>query len=207
MRREGNHMVWLSQTFQVATAGCAALLLLTCPTGAQETFGAGKAPPKLVLFLVVDGFPQEQLLKYYDQYGRGGFKLLLDKGAWYSNNHYSHATTYTGVGHATLLSCAHPYKHGVIGNDWLDKKTKKRVYSTEDARHKYLDEETVEHQGTSPFNMKVTTVGDALIYANGKSKVIAIAGKDRSAIGLAGRTAPPTCTAPSPDASSHPITI
>jgi hypothetical protein len=34
--------------------------------------------------------------------------------------------------------------------------------------------------------MKVTTVGDELIYANGKSKVITIAGKDRSAIGLAG---------------------
>jgi hypothetical protein len=30
-------------------------------------------------------------------------------------------------------------------------------------------------------------VGDELIYANGKSKVITIAGKDRSAIGLAGQ--------------------
>ena len=90
-----------------------------------RTAGApgGKALPKLVLFMVVDGFPQEQLVKYYDQYGEGGFKLLLDQGAWYGNNHYSHATTYTGVGHATLLSCAHPYKHSVIGNDWLDKKT------------------------------------------------------------------------------------
>ena len=54
-------------------------------------------------------------------------------------------------------------------------------------RFKYLDEETPEHSGTSPFNMKVTTVGDELIYANSKSKVIAIAGKDRSAIGLAGQ--------------------
>ncbi|HET9536409.1 MAG TPA: hypothetical protein VFP43_13880 [Mesorhizobium sp.] len=35
--------------------------------------------------------------------------------------------------------------------------------------------------------MKVTTVGDELLYANGKSKVIAIAGKDRSSIGLAGQ--------------------
>jgi predicted AlkP superfamily pyrophosphatase or phosphodiesterase len=144
-------------------------------------------PPKLVVFMAIDGFPQEQLLKYYDQYGDGGFKLLLDQGAWYNNNHYSHATTYTGVGHATLLSCAHPYKHGVIGNDWLDKKTKKRIYSTEDERFKYLDEDTAEHAGTSPFNMKVTTVGDELIYANGKSKVIAVAGKDRSSIGLAGQ--------------------
>ena len=117
----------------------------------------------------------------------GGFKLFLDQGAWYGNNHYSHATTYTGVGHATLLSCAHPYKHGIIGNDWLDRKTKKRIYSTEDERHKYIDEETPQHSGTSPFNMKVTTVGDELIYANAKSKVVAISGKDRSAIGLAGQ--------------------
>ena len=138
--------------------------------------------------MVVDGFPQEQLVKYYDQYGPRGFKLWLDKGAWYGNNHYSHATTYTGVGHATLLSCAHPYKHGVVGNDWIDKATGKRLYSTEDARYKYLDEPTAQHAGTSPFNMKVTTVGDELLYANGKSKVIAIAGKDRSSIGLAGQS-------------------
>src|SRR4051812_38207766 len=162
---------------------------LPSSTFAQNT-GApgGKAPPKLVLFMVVDGFPQEQLVKYYDLYGDRGFKIFLDKGGWYGNNHYSHATTYTGVGHATLLSCAHPYKHGVVGNDWLDKKTGKRLYSTEDARHKYLDEDTPQHSGTSPFNMKVTTVGDELIYANGKSKVVTIAGKDRSAIGLAGQS-------------------
>ncbi|MFL5091665.1 MAG: alkaline phosphatase family protein [Xanthobacteraceae bacterium] len=165
--------------------------LLVLPTIClAQTGGApgGKAPPKLVLFMVVDGFPQEQLVKYYDQYGERGFKLFLDKGAWYGNNHYSHATTYTGVGHATLLSCAHPYKHGVVGNDWLDKKTGERIYSTEDARHKYLDEETPKHSGTSPFNIKVTAVGDELLYANGKSKVIAISGKDRSAIGLAGQS-------------------
>jgi predicted AlkP superfamily pyrophosphatase or phosphodiesterase len=163
--------------------------LSLCASAPAQSTGApgGKAPPKLVLFLVVDGFPQDQLVKYFDLYGDRGFKLLLDKGGWYGNNHYSHATTYTSVGHATLLSCAHPYKHGVVGNDWIDKKTGKRLYSTEDARFKYLDEETPEHSGTSPFNIKVTTVGDELIYANSKSKVIAIAGKDRSAIGLAGQ--------------------
>ena len=144
------------------------------------------APPRLVVFMIVDGLPQEQVVKYYDLLGGGGLKRLLDEGAWFNNANYSHATTYTAVGHATLLSCAHPYKHGIIGNDWLDKQTKERVYSTEDPRHKYLGEETKKHQGTSPFNLKVTTVGDELIYANGKSKVITISGKDRSAIGLGG---------------------
>src|SRR5215210_985946 len=171
----------------LAMAFAASLILPVAALAQTSTGPGGKPVPKLVLFMVVDGFPQEQLVKYYDQYATGGFKLWLDRGAWFANNHYSHATTYTGVGHATLLSCAHPYKHGVIGNDWLDKKTKKRIYSTEDERHKYLGEETAQHSGTSPFNMKVTAVGDELIYANRKSKVIAIPGKDRSAIGLAGQ--------------------
>jgi hypothetical protein len=82
------------------------------------------------------------------------------------------------------LSCAHPYKHGVVGNDWIDKKTKQRLYSTEDERYQYLDEETPKHSGTSPFNIKVTT---ELIYSNGQSKVVAISGKDRSTIGLGGQ--------------------
>src|SRR5574341_884873 len=112
------------------------------PIQAAESIPGGFAPPRLVVFMVVDGLPQEQVVKYYDLMGEGGFKRMLDKGAWFNNANYSHATTYTAVGHATLLSCAHPYKHGIIGNDWLDKKTKQRVYSTEDPKHTYLGEET-----------------------------------------------------------------
>jgi hypothetical protein len=49
------------------------LVFLSSPIFAQNTGGpAGKAPPKLVLFMVIDGFPQEQLVKYYDLYGDGG---------------------------------------------------------------------------------------------------------------------------------------
>lgn len=172
--------------FQVVLSLLFGPMLIAAGQGVAAEAPAGKAPPKLVVFMVVDGFPQEQVTKYYDLLSDGGLKRLIDKGAWYSDNNYSHATTYTGVGHATLLSCAHPYKHGVIGNDWLDKKTKAHVYSTEDPAHTYLDENTKKHAGTSPRNLLVTTVGDELVYQNGQSKVIAISGKDRSAIGLAG---------------------
>src|SRR2546423_11758154 len=85
---------------RLALFTCSASLLAATPALALDPSApGGKAPPKLVLFMVVDGFPQEQLVKYYDQYGERGFKLFLDRGAWYANNHYSHATTYTGVGH------------------------------------------------------------------------------------------------------------
>jgi len=182
-------MINLRRLLSSSALSCLLFTLLAAGLAqAAEKGPGGKVLPKLVVFMVVDGFPQEQLVKYYDQLGEGGLKLLLDKGAWFNNAHYSHATTYTAVGHATLLSCAHPYKHGVIGNDWIDKKTRARIYSTEDPKHTYLGEDTPKHAGTSPFNLKVTSVGDELIYANGKSKVVTISGKDRSAIGLAGQS-------------------
>jgi len=183
MRREG---VVPRSLGCVALCSLLSAILVAAPVRAADRAPAAMAPPKLVVFMVVDGLPQEQVVKFYDLLGEGGFKRLLDQGAWFNNAHYSHATTYTAVGHATLLSCAHPYKHGVVGNDWLDRKTRERIYSTEDPAHRYLGEDTKRHQGTSPFNLKVTTVGDELRYADNRSKVIAISGKDRSAIALAG---------------------
>ena len=60
---------------------CSALLVTPTPALALDASApGGKAPPKLVLFMVVDGFPQEQLVKYYDQYGERGLKLFLDGG-------------------------------------------------------------------------------------------------------------------------------
>ena len=63
-----------------------------------------------------------------------------------------------------------------------------QVYCTGDAAHSYIGDETKKLDGTSPANLRVTTVGDELRYANnGQSKVIAISGKDRGAILLAGK--------------------
>ncbi|MDA2932783.1 alkaline phosphatase family protein [Acidobacteria bacterium AH-259-D05] len=144
--------------------------------------------PQLVVVIIVDGLPQEQLTKYFDQLTEQGFKFLLEKGAWFTNAHYSHSTTFTAVGHATILTGAHPYRHGLIGNDWLDSETQTRVYSVEDPAHVYLGEATGDQAGTSPRNLRVTTVGDELLLANGfSSRVLSISGKDRGAILPAGK--------------------
>ena len=51
-------------------ASCA----MTPPAGGVAAAApANKPAPKLVLFMVIDGFPQEQLVKYYDNFGKGGF--------------------------------------------------------------------------------------------------------------------------------------
>ena len=49
---------------------CAGLALSSPALAQSGAAPGGKPVPKLVLFMVIDGFPQEQLVKYYDQYGR-----------------------------------------------------------------------------------------------------------------------------------------
>ena len=167
-------------------AGLAAITLATpYPVLAIE-----KAPqPKLVLVLVVDGLPQEQVQRYRDQFGQGGFRRLLDQGAWFDNAHQAHGVTVTAVGHAAILTGAYPYQHGIINNNWIDPATLASVYCTQDSNYSYLGEETRSSDGTSPANLRVATLGDELRYATGKqAKVVSVSGKDRGAILLAGKT-------------------
>jgi len=160
------------------------------------TFGAHAAPakqpaqPKLVLVMAVDGLPQEQVTRYAQQFGQGGFRRLLEQGAWFSNAHQAHGITVTAVGHAAILSGAYPYQHGIIGNNWVNQANGGSMYCTEDTNFKYVgNEKTDPHDGTSPANLRVDTLGDQLRYATGQqSKVVTVSGKDRGAILLGGKT-------------------
>lgn len=147
------------------------------------------AQPKLLVVLVVDGLPQEQVQRYREQFGPGGLRRLLDQGAWFSNAHQAHGVTVTAVGHAAVLTGAYPYQHGIINNSWIDPVTLESVYCTQDPLHNYLGEETKAGSGTSPANLRSATLGDELRYATGKqAKVVTVSGKDRGAILLAGKT-------------------
>ena len=69
---------------RLLAASFTAVLLASC-TASPGTV-AGAAPrPKLVVFLVVDGLPQRQVLDYRDQLAPDGFARFLDRGAWFAN--------------------------------------------------------------------------------------------------------------------------
>ena len=145
--------------------------------------------PKLVVVMVVDGLPNEQVLRYREQFGKGGFRRFLDDGASFGNAHQAHGITVTAIGHSAVLTGAYPYQHGIIGNNWIDPVTGKSVYCTEDQAHTYIGESTKPDDGTSPKNLRVDTLGDQLRYATGNAaRVVTVSGKDRGAILLAGKT-------------------
>lgn len=145
--------------------------------------------PRLVLLIVVDQFRYDYLDRFGDLFGANGLNRLLRDGASWVDANYDHMPTYTAPGHATLMTGAYPAETGIIGNEWPDRETGKKVSSVSDESAKLLgggEKETA----SSPRRLLASTIGDELRLAtNDRAKVIGISLKDRSAILPAGRHA------------------
>ncbi len=178
---------------RVVFTSCLALTLGACSHNVLHTapqVSAAQSPsPKLVIMMMVDGLPMEQLYKNQDLFVRNGFRRFMEQGAWYADAHQAHAFTLTAPGHAAVSTGAYPYQHGIIGNEWRDRDLK-YVYNTSDPAHKYLDgTETTQDDGTSPKRLQASTIADEIGYAtNFQSRTFTVSGKDRGAILLAGKT-------------------
>src|SRR5215475_5651390 len=144
-------------------------------------------PVRLVVGIVIDQFRYDYLTRFRDQFGEGGFKRLMNGGAVFTNANYTHAPTVTACGHATFMSGATPAMSGIIGNEWVDRESGKRVTSVTDGKVKLLGGREGA-AGMSPSRMLGSTVGDELKLASGgQAKVIGVSLKDRSAILPAGK--------------------
>ena len=143
---------------------------------------AYNAHPKLVVVIIIDQFRGDYLDRYRGQFGDGGFRLLLDRGAYFSNCNYNYANTRTAPGHSTLFTGAYSNGHGIADNEWWDAKRKKRVTSVEDDATKLVGVDS-DKAGASPHNLLADTIGDELkIATQGKSRVFTVSLKDRAAI-------------------------
>jgi hypothetical protein len=154
-----------------STAGCAA------PPAAQ--------PPALVVVISVDQL-KPALLETYGELFAGGFRMLLDHGVWLDAVH-DHAGTSTGPGHATLATGVHPARHGIVGNSWQERRNGR--WSTVEAVADTWGTipGSPELHGRSPTNLQRGGLADWMLAADSSSRVVSIAGKDRTAILSAGQ--------------------
>lgn len=167
-------------------------LIVISSIGLLSAFRVGTDPgqkPKLVVGIVVDQMRQEYLLRFYDQFGEGGFKRLMNEGFMARNAHYNYIPTYTGPGHASVYTGATPATHGIIANDWYSRDLKRTVYCAEDTTVTAVGGSEKAGQ-ISPDNLLSTTITDQLKMATqGRSKVIGISIKDRGSALPAGHRA------------------
>jgi hypothetical protein len=157
-----------------------ALLLFAAAPAAFAS--AYNAHPKLVVVIVIDQFRGDYLERYRDQFGDGGFRLLLDHGANFTDCNYDYANTRTAPGHATLFTGAYSNGHGIAANEWWDPHKKRMVTSVEDDATKLVGV-AEDKTGASPHNLLADTLGDELKLATqGQARVFTLSLKDRAAV-------------------------
>ncbi len=145
--------------------------------------------PKLIVGIVVDQMRFDYLTRFGKHFGEGGFNRLIRNGFNCKNNHFNYAQTSTAPGHTSIYTGTTPAVHGIIGNDWYDKKSGQMVYCVTDTT--YTSVGTASDAGeVSPHRLIVSTVTDQLrLHHQMRSKVIAVALKDRGAVLPGGYTA------------------
>src|SRR6202162_2736748 len=135
-----------------------ALLLSCVPVSFATVYNAH---PRLVVVIVIDQFRGDYLERYRDQFGEGGFRVFLDRGAYFTDCNYDYANTRTAPGHATLFTGSYTSGHGIVANEWWDPQKKKRVTSVEDSATKLVGGDVKPAQaelgrgtpGASPHNL------------------------------------------------------
>ena len=142
-------------------------------------------PPKLIVALSIDQFSAD----LYDEYRpllAGGIGRL-GQGTVFRNGYQGHNATETCPGHSTIMTGSRPSRTGIIANYWFDlsqSRSDKAVYCSEDER---VAGSSSTAYTVSPYHLRVPTLGDRLKQVQPRSRNVAVAGKDRSAIMMGGR--------------------
>ncbi len=147
---------------------------------------AATQPPRLIVAIAIDQFSTD-LFSEYRAHFTGGLKRL-QQGAVFANGFQSHAATETCPGHATILTGGRPYRTGIIANNWVDysaPRADKGIYCAEDESVKGS---TQEKYTQSVVHLKIPTLGDRMKAATKATRVVAVAGKDRAAIMMGGKS-------------------
>lgn len=165
---------------------CLVLLISMQPSFAQHSGSIDR--PKLVVGVVIDQMRWDYLYRYYDRYGNGGFKKLMKEGFNCQNTLIPYLPSFTAPGHTCIYTGSVPALHGIVANDWIDIRTNKEWYCTEDTTVKSIGGGKAGLM--SPRNLLASTITDELRLAtNFRSRTFGVSIKDRGAILPAGHAA------------------
>ncbi len=159
----------------------AALLAFAAVPAAAQPLPA----PRLIIAISVDQFSAD-LFAEYRQYFTGGLRRLSRDGMVFPSGYQAHAATETCPGHSTILTGSRPGRTGIVANNWFDQgasRSDKNIYCAEDER---VPGSTSESYTVSTVHLRVPTLGDLMRRADPRSRVVAVAGKDRAAVMMGG---------------------
>ncbi len=168
--------------------GLAAFLtgLLAAASAEQPQVRPAATAPRLIVVISIDQLSADLFDEYRPQF-TGGLARLAN-GTAFRNGYQAHAATETCPGHSTILTGSHPTHTGIIANTWVNQsvqRSDKTVYCAEDER---VAGSSTTSYTVSPFHLRAQTLGDLLKQRSPQSLNVAVAGKDRAAVMMGGRS-------------------
>ena len=164
----------------------------TPPAGSGSS-GRGK----LVIVAVFDQFRGDYPVRWAKLFGQNGFARIQREGVSYTQAHLPYAATSTGPGHASIATGQPPSVHGIVENEWFDRKLGAKLYCAQPLKRyeRVPSSETVDpitkriqdSVGLSPEQIQCDSLGDHLRKATPNSRVYSLALKDRTAVMLGGQ--------------------
>ncbi|MBK8267305.1 MAG: alkaline phosphatase family protein [Planctomycetes bacterium] len=145
--------------------------------------------PKLVVVIVIDQLRGDLVTRFEHEFRDDGFRRLEREGALFVNAHYSYGSSETAPGHATIGTGRLPRQHGVVANKWyFDAANKSGVHAVTDVDVRQIPAKPdVNAPGASPRHLIGPGFGDQLKVSDRRSRVFAVALKDRAAIFTSGK--------------------
>jgi hypothetical protein len=110
--------------------------------------------PKLFVFLIAEQFRQIYLERIGSLLAPGGFRELMTKGVYYPDCRLA-ASGFTAAGLATISSGAYPSQHGIVADQWYDRKT----HALSKARADLLEATTLADEAVRTGHSRIYSLG------------------------------------------------
>ncbi|MBS2006192.1 MAG: alkaline phosphatase family protein [Cyanobacteria bacterium SZAS TMP-1] len=167
--------------------GGALLLLIMAGNALSAYANAPAGKPKLVVLIVAQALTLSGMNRFADKFGSGGLRYLSETGANFTNCRFASASAQSASGSATIVTGAYPWAHGIISDQWFDRRKGKTISCVADESSQMVGANAP--AASSKF-LQGTTIGDQMKLAtNGRSKVFSIGVNDTQALMLGGRLA------------------
>ncbi len=160
--------------------------LLINSLSAQKRKAIPPHKPTLIIGLVIEDMRYDYLYRFWDNFGDGGFKKLIEEGTLCKNANYNYMLTQTAPGFATIATGCEPTVHGIVSDYWYQRIKKLNTYSVFNEKMKTVGVNN-DIFPYAPTNILTTTFTDELkLFNNGKSKIMGVSFKPESSVLAAG---------------------
>ncbi len=165
------------------------LFLILSPVNAQNGIQVPPDRPKLVVQIMVSNMGYDDLMRYWNKFGAGGFRSMIQNGTLCSKAGYNYIFTESSVSNASISAGTYPSQHGIIGNSWYVDLNRQISFCVDDPSVSSVGG-SYENGKKSPSLLLATTYADELRLSGFfKPKVIGISLDPRAAILSTGHTA------------------